>query len=81
MCLRERGVKIVHLESYDFNFCIDSAMKLGLPLVPVYANQSIQGAKLLQGVNFASGASRIMGYTGIEFVRFLCLIFSLQFIK
>ena len=63
---------------YIFN---DSAMKLGLPLVPAYANRSIQGAKLLQGVNFASGASGIMGYTGIEFVRFLCLIFSLQFIK
>ena len=49
------------------------ALKLGLPLVPIYADNSTQGAKLLKGVNFASAASGIMGYSGLNFVRVLTI--------
>ena len=49
------------------------ALKLGLPLVPIFADNTTQGDKLLQGVNFASAASGIMGYTGLNFVRVLTI--------
>ena len=56
---------------YHVVCCLYVALKLGLPLVPVHADNTTHGDKLLRGVNFASAASGIMGYTGLNFVSFL----------
>lgn len=43
------------------------AMTLGLPLVPIYESPSTTGTNLLKGVNFASAASGITSYAGLNF--------------
>ncbi|KAH7292433.1 hypothetical protein KP509_29G067800 [Ceratopteris richardii] len=50
------------------------AFKLGLPPPPAHSDPSTNGTRLLQGVNFASAASGIEPYTGLNFGK----VFSLD---
>lgn len=54
------------------------AFHLGLPSPPIYADPATKGAKLLQGVNFASAASGIQPYTGFNFGRVFSLDAQIQ---
>lgn len=42
-------------------------LKLGLPIIPIYADPNTKGVNLLRGVNYASGASGIENYSGRSF--------------
>ncbi|KAH9299956.1 hypothetical protein KI387_011539 [Taxus chinensis] len=43
------------------------SFKLGLPLIPIYADPNTKGENLLKGVNYASGGSGIESYSGGTF--------------
>ncbi|GLJ29345.1 hypothetical protein SUGI_0578740 [Cryptomeria japonica] len=50
--------------SNGFNAMDFLSFKLGLPLIPIYADPNTKGENLLKGVNYASGASGIENYSG-----------------
>lgn len=46
-----------------------TANMMGLPLVPPFNDETTKGAKILKGVNYASGSAGILDDTGLSSVK------------
>lgn len=48
-----------------------AGQQLGIPFAPVFLDPATKGRAILRGVNYASGGSGILDFTGYNFVRAL----------